>query len=284
MAPTGKTASRVAMKRPGKEAKVGATKKAKLAEATEEAPEEVCADGEVNVSTEVNAGRVRLLKQAIQQATQGAPVVYWMSRDQHSHDNWALLYAAQQAHQQRYPLCVSFNLVQSFLHAQARHFFFMLHGLRVVQQNLSSIRIPFFLLRGKVEDNIPAFVERCGASILVMDFSPLRIGRAWREAVCRGVPSSVSVFDVDAHNGGGGQLEGFLGFLFHFLDFVPWRTSRRRTTTPAYQVLILKCISNPYSTIDLLEGGTLQPDSEDFKLTSKSALRTAQAAKFLFQL
>ncbi|MCO5569328.1 hypothetical protein L7F22_023040 [Adiantum nelumboides] len=53
---------------------------------------------------------------------------------------------------------------------------------------------------GKAEENIPAFVERCGASILVMDFSPLRIGRTWREAVCRGVPSSVSVYEVDAHN------------------------------------------------------------------------------------
>ncbi|KAI5059373.1 hypothetical protein GOP47_0025692 [Adiantum capillus-veneris] len=200
MAPTGKTASGVAMKRPGKEVKAGAIKKAKLAEATEEAPEEVCADGEVSVSTEVNAGRVRLLKQATQQATQGAPVVYWMSRDQRSRDNWALLYAAQQARQQCSPLCVSFNLVDSFLHAQARHFGFMLRGLRIVQQNLSSIGIPFFLLRGKAEENIPAFVERCGASVLVMDFSPLRIGRAWREAVCRGVPSSVSVFEVDAHN------------------------------------------------------------------------------------
>ncbi|KAI5072110.1 hypothetical protein GOP47_0012216 [Adiantum capillus-veneris] len=99
MAPTGKTASRMAMKRPGKEAKVGATKKAKLVEAIEEAPEEVCADGEVNVSIEVNAGRVRLLKQATQQATQGAPIVYWMSRDQRFHDNWTLLYAAQQARQ-----------------------------------------------------------------------------------------------------------------------------------------------------------------------------------------
>ncbi|MCO5569327.1 hypothetical protein L7F22_023039 [Adiantum nelumboides] len=134
------------MKRPGKEANAGAFKKAKLAEAIEDAIEEVRRDGEVSANTEVNAGRVRLLKQATQQAAQGAPVVYWMSRDQRSRDNWALLYAAQQARQQGSPLCVAFNLVDSFLHAQARHFGFMLRGLRVVQHNLSSIGIPFFLL------------------------------------------------------------------------------------------------------------------------------------------
>ncbi|KAH7425094.1 hypothetical protein KP509_11G039600 [Ceratopteris richardii] len=33
-----------------------------------------------------------------------------------------------------------------------------------------------------------------------MDFSPLRIGRLWRESVCRKVSSHVSVFEVDAHN------------------------------------------------------------------------------------
>nr|AAQ18175.1 type II CPD DNA photolyase [Pityrogramma austroamericana] len=166
----------------------------------EEEAEEVHADGPVIVSTEVNPGRVRLLKQASQEVVQGGPVVYWMSRDQRSRDNWALLYAAQCAQQQGGPLCVAFNLVDSFLHAEARHFGFMLRGLRVVHHNLSSLGIPFFLLRGKAEENIPAFVERCGASILVMDFSPLRIGRVWREGVCKAVPSSVSVFEVDAHN------------------------------------------------------------------------------------
>lgn len=55
-------------------------------------------------------------------------------------------------------------------------------------------------MQGKAEENIPAFLERCGASILVMDFSPLRIGKVWREGVCRRAPSSVSVFEVDAHN------------------------------------------------------------------------------------
>ncbi|KAH7306856.1 hypothetical protein KP509_22G034500 [Ceratopteris richardii] len=202
MGPGGNTAAGVAVKRQIKESKSQSPKKPKLAKEPwqEVAAGEAKVDGKASTSTEVNAGRVRLLKQATASAAEGAPVVYWMSRDQRSCDNWALLYAAERARQQGSPLCVVFNLVDSFLNAQARHFGFMLRGLRIVDQKLSSMGIPFFLLQGKAEETISEFVEKTGASILVMDFSPLRIGRVWREAVCKRVPPYVSVFEVDAHN------------------------------------------------------------------------------------
>lgn len=149
-------------------------------------------------SSLLNPGRVRLLKSSLS-STPG-PVVYWMSRDHRSIDNWALLYASEQARIHGSPLAVAFNLVDNFLDAKARHFGFMLRGLRVVERNLKTLGIPFFLLKGKAEENVPAFLERCGASVLVMDFSPLRIGRVWRESVCERVSSSISVFEVDAHN------------------------------------------------------------------------------------
>lgn len=76
----------------------------------------------------------------------------------------------------------------------------MLRGLRVVERNLKELGIPFFLFKGNPEESVPAFLERCGASILVMDFSPLRIGRVWREGVCGRISSSISVYEVDAHN------------------------------------------------------------------------------------
>lgn len=80
------------------------------------------------------------------------PVVYWMSRDHRSRDNWALLYAVHQACEKGVAVAVAFNLVDSFLGAGARHFGFMLRGLRVVQRNLQSVNIPFFLFR------VPAFL------------------------------------------------------------------------------------------------------------------------------
>ncbi|GJP50223.1 hypothetical protein CLOM_g9366 [Closterium sp. NIES-68] len=107
-----------------------------------------------------------------------------MSRDQRSRDNWALIYAVQKARERGEPVAVVFNLVDSFLGAKARHFGFMLRGLREVQSSLHALGIPFFLFQGKAEETVPDFLMRCGASLLVTDFSPLRIGRHWREAVC----------------------------------------------------------------------------------------------------
>eukprot|EP00252_Welwitschia_mirabilis_P013724 TRINITY_DN3022_c0_g1_i2.p1 TRINITY_DN3022_c0_g1~~TRINITY_DN3022_c0_g1_i2.p1 ORF type:complete len:511 (-),score=102.48 TRINITY_DN3022_c0_g1_i2:353-1885(-) len=146
----------------------------------------------------VHPGRVRFLKAGMKQKV--GPVVYWMSRDQRSRDNWALLYAAEKASEMGTAVAVVFNLVDDFLEAKARHFGFMLRGLQVVERNLKVLGIPFFLFQGKAEENIPCFLERCGAAILVMDFSPLRIGRVWREIICNRVENDVSVHEVDAHN------------------------------------------------------------------------------------
>ncbi len=40
----------------------------------------------------------------------GAPVIYWMSRDQRAKDNWALIHAAEEAKRNGAPLAVAFNL------------------------------------------------------------------------------------------------------------------------------------------------------------------------------
>lgn len=91
-----------------------------------------------------HAGRIQNLKLG---ENEHGPVVYWMSRDHRSRDNWALLHAVHQAREKGVPVAVAFNLVESFLEARARHFGFMLRGLRVVEQNLKAVNIPFFLFR-----------------------------------------------------------------------------------------------------------------------------------------
>lgn len=47
-------------------------------------------------------------------------------------------------------------------------------------------------------DTIAEFVAKTGASLLVTDFSPLRIAREWKTGVCSRV--EVPVHMVDAHN------------------------------------------------------------------------------------
>ena len=89
------------------------------------------------------------------------PVVYWMSRDHRSRDNWALLHAVHQARKKGVPVAVAFNLVDNFLGAKARHFGFMLRGLRVVERNLMAVNIPFFLLRVRL------FSQNCSSHLLL---------------------------------------------------------------------------------------------------------------------
>jgi deoxyribodipyrimidine photo-lyase len=64
-----------------------------------------------------------------------------------------------------------------------RHFGFMVRGLTEVEKNLNSRGIPMLLLKGLPQDELPKALKTYGASHLVCDFSPLRIGRKWREEV-----------------------------------------------------------------------------------------------------
>jgi len=110
-------------------------------------------------------------------AVQTGPVVYWMSRDQRTRDNWALLHALQLAQEHNQALGVLFCLVPQYLGAGRRAYEFMLAGLRQVEAELAGRRIPFFLQVGDPVRRIPAFVEDNGVGVLVCDFSPLKLVR-----------------------------------------------------------------------------------------------------------
>jgi deoxyribodipyrimidine photo-lyase len=125
-------------------------------------------------------------------------VAYWMSRDQRSVDNWALLHAQEIAISKASSLFVIFNLVPDFLGAGERHYRFMLEGLREVESSLSKLGIPFILLVGDPTIIIPEFVEDNGISYLVMDFDPLRIKRNWKKQIVGDL--DIPVAEVDAHN------------------------------------------------------------------------------------
>ncbi|XP_075505785.1 deoxyribodipyrimidine photo-lyase [Primulina tabacum] len=148
----------------------------------------------------VQPGRFRVLKQASDHKATG-PVVYWMFRDQRLRDNWALIHAIIQANQRDVPVAIAFNLFNQFKGAKARHFGFMLRGLRELHSRLrENLKIPFFLFQGEAVDTIPNFLDECDASLLVTDFSPLREVQLWKNEICKRVNESVSVHEVDAHN------------------------------------------------------------------------------------
>ncbi|RJP68183.1 MAG: deoxyribodipyrimidine photolyase, partial [Ignavibacteriales bacterium] len=112
----------------------------------------------------MNGKRTRLLKSGKQV---NGPVVYWMSRDQRVHDNWALLFAQEKALAIQQTLYVVFTLVPGFLEATLRQYDFMLKGLKEVELELRKYNIPFFLLNGSPEKEVIKFLENNKAGILV---------------------------------------------------------------------------------------------------------------------
>ncbi len=126
------------------------------------------------------------------------PVIYWMSRDQRSHDNWALLYAQELAIKSKSPLIVLFCLVPDFLEATLRQYSFMFEGLKQLKTKLESKNIEFKLLTGKPDKEIPNFIIKNNVSAVVCDFDPLKIKREWQNVVLKN--TKISFYEVDAHN------------------------------------------------------------------------------------
>ncbi len=143
----------------------------------------------------INEKRIRLLKKGDE--TNG-PVVYWMSRDQRVHDNWALIFSQKLALDKNKPLVVLFNLVPQFLEATIRQYGFMLKGLQQVEEELTKFSIPFVLTSGEPENEIPIVLNKLNASILVSDFDPLKIKRIWKRDIAKKI--SIPFYEVDAHN------------------------------------------------------------------------------------
>ncbi|MCX7770172.1 MAG: deoxyribodipyrimidine photo-lyase [Proteobacteria bacterium] len=126
------------------------------------------------------------------------PVIYWMSRDQRLSDNWALIYAQQIALETKSELVVLFYLVRKFLDATIRQYDFMIRGLQKVEFKLKEKNIPFHIILGDPSEEIPEFISKIKASILISDFDPLKIKRHWKKEIAKKI--AIPFHEVDAHN------------------------------------------------------------------------------------
>ncbi|MBK9249579.1 MAG: deoxyribodipyrimidine photo-lyase [Ignavibacteria bacterium] len=125
-------------------------------------------------------------------------ILYWMSRDQRVHDNWALLYAQEIALSLQVPLVVVFCLSSGFLSATLRQYGFMLRGLEEVERTLLNYNISFHLLHGAAEEVLVEFVQHHNISQVICDFDSLKIKRKWQKKVASLI--NVPLIEVDAHN------------------------------------------------------------------------------------
>ncbi|CAO1310844.1 unnamed protein product [Diamesa hyperborea] len=147
-----------------------------------------------------NKKRVSILSDAkeIDEGKKG--IIYWMSRDMRVQDNWAFLQAQKLALKNELPLHVVFCLAEKFLDATLRHYKFMINGLEEVSEECHKLNINFHLLRGDAGEQIPKFVKEFEIGAVVVDFSPLRIGRGWIKDVMKKLDENIPFVQVDAHN------------------------------------------------------------------------------------
>ncbi len=139
--------------------------------------------------------RSRLLAQGARGA---GPVVYWMSRDQRVLDNWALLWAQQEALIREKALCVVFCLGPDLHITDRRNRPFMLQGLAELQKRLARYNIGFHLLEGSPAKTLPGFLAAHHAHLLAADFDPLRGAKKGKEELLRSL--SLPYVEIDAHN------------------------------------------------------------------------------------
>jgi deoxyribodipyrimidine photo-lyase len=111
----------------------------------------------------------------------GDYVLYWMQASQRAEYNHALEFAIEQANQRGLPLIVYFGLTDEFPEANERHYFFMLEGLKEIQQAFNSRGIGFVIERVSPEIGVVRFAPN--ASLFVCDRGYLRIQKLWRQYV-----------------------------------------------------------------------------------------------------
>lgn len=126
------------------------------------------------------------------------PVVYWMSRDQRITDNWAVSLAQEEALARKQPLVVYFCQAKEFLQATPRIFTFMEEGLHHVGRECEKYSVHFHWEEGNVVEKLPAYVATQKASLLLTDFSPLKVKREWERQIANKI--SCSFWRIDAHN------------------------------------------------------------------------------------
>ncbi len=128
---------------------------------------------------EIQEERIRPLNE--KGVRDGDYVLYWLQQAQRAEYNHALEYAVRRANELGQPLLVVFGLMDDYPSANARHYAFMLEGLRDVQESLVGRGISFVVQKGAPDEVALRFGEN--ASMIVSDGAYLRPEWSWRQRV-----------------------------------------------------------------------------------------------------
>lgn len=122
--------------------------------------------------------------------------LYWMQQAQRSHCNHALEYAIEQANRLECPLVTLFVLSCDYPEANARHYEFLLQGLRDVAKDLEKRKIGFAIRTGNPPGEVSKFARH--AAFVVTDTGYTRIQRQWRRTLSNILDIPVIQVETDA--------------------------------------------------------------------------------------
>lgn len=140
----------------------------------------------------VHPERIKLLNGRT--AVAGDYVLYWMQQSQRAVFNPALNFAVEQANHLGKPVVVAFGLMGDYPEAQARHYRFMLEGLRETAESLRTRGIGFVCRIGPPPEVARDLGQR--AALIVCDRAYLAPLRRWRQALAE--QAACAVYEVDA--------------------------------------------------------------------------------------
>jgi deoxyribodipyrimidine photo-lyase len=120
----------------------------------------------------------RVMRLNARSVGKGRFVLYWMQAAQRAECNHALEYAIERANELGLPVVVFFGLTGSYPEANARHYRFMLEGLRETERALAGRGIRLVARAGSPEALVVPLAK--DASLVVVDRESLRLPREWR--------------------------------------------------------------------------------------------------------
>jgi deoxyribodipyrimidine photo-lyase len=127
--------------------------------------------------------------------TTGDFVLYWLQASQRVLYNHALEYSARKANELRKPLVVYFGLTDDFPEANARHYYFMLEGLKEVEAQLKDLGIRMVILHCSPEAGAIKLSDE--ACLVVTDRGYLKIQKNWRTLVASNISCPLVQVETD---------------------------------------------------------------------------------------
>ncbi len=113
----------------------------------------------------------------------GKYVLYWMQQSQRAEENHALAYSVEIANSRNLPVLVVFGLMDSYPEANARHYAFMLQGLKDTMKKLEEMGIGMIILRRHPVEAALSMGKK--AAMIVTDTGYLRHQLDWRQKVAQ---------------------------------------------------------------------------------------------------